>query len=32
MKREELFEEWYIENNYDLKTDLIIFSIEFVGE
>ncbi len=32
MKRYDMFEEWYIENNYDLKTDLVVFSIELVGD
>lgn len=32
MKRYDQFENWYIENDYDLKTDLVVFSIELVGE
>lgn len=32
MRRDDLFEKWYIENGYDLKTDLVFFDIEFVGE
>jgi tetratricopeptide (TPR) repeat protein len=30
MKRDEQFEKWYIENDYDLKTELVFFNIEFV--
>ena len=25
------FEQWYVENDYDLKTDIVSFNIEFVG-
>lgn len=32
MERYDRFENWYIENDYDLKTDLINFNIEFVGQ
>ncbi|GEM_PF-6002389 len=32
MKRYDQFENWYIENDYNLKTELVVFSIELVGE
>ncbi len=32
MKRYDQFENWYIEKGYDLKTDLVHFDVELVGE